>query len=71
MSENEVVEEYNALARAITQIEGATVLLIVYWVGLFILYMYGNLDPLVFKDLMISGTTVGVLLKVYTNKNGN
>lgn len=71
MSDSEVIEEYNSLARAITQIEGATVLLIVYWVGLFLLFWFAGLNETIFKDLIINGTVVGTLLKIYTSKNGS
>ncbi len=65
-SETEIVEEYNALVRSITAIEGSTILLLAYWVGLFIVFMNTNLSEQVFKDLIINGTIVGTLLKVYT-----
>ncbi len=72
MSDNVVVEEYNALVRSITNIEGSTILLIVYWVGLFILFLKTGMREQVFKDLVINGTIVGTLLKVYErSENGN
>ena len=72
MSDNVVVEEYNALVRSITNIEGSTILLIVYWVGLFILFLKTGMSEQVFKDLVINGTIVGTLLKVYErSENGN
>ena len=70
-TETEVVEEYNALVRSITSIEGSTILLLAYWVGLFIVFMNTSLSEQVFKDLIINGTIVGTLLKVYTARKAD
>ena len=67
MSDNKgkVVEEYNALARALTEIEGATILLAIYMIGVFILVFYGKIDPQTFQNMFTSGVIVLTLLKAF------
>lgn len=70
MSEGKkVVEEYNALARALTEVEGATILLALYILGIFILVFFGKIEDMsVFKDLLTSGVLILTLIKVFDKK---
>lgn len=70
MSDNKekVVEEYNALARALTEIEGATILLALYIIGVFILVFYGKIDSQTFQNMFTSGVIVLTLLKAFNKE---
>jgi len=69
MSGTEIVEEYNVLARAITELEGAFIALGLYWIICLAALWITGIDGLQFVDLLKDGTIVIALLKVALGKN--
>ncbi len=63
MSEEVVIEEENVLIRAISTTESVTILILVYWIMLAVLIMYGKIDQDSFEKLILAGPIVTYLLR--------